>query len=149
MKRQTSWIIGGAVILLTVIGLSFVLMPQFQVYFYTPAEAKTLASSISQQTIKVGGMVQPGSVQWVPEDLNLSFVLTDLMETSIKVVHRGTPPDMFKENSGVVVEGHISAEGDQFIAQKLMVKHSEEYKAPDKGHSIDRNLLEKSIFKTE
>jgi cytochrome c-type biogenesis protein CcmE len=54
---------------------------------------------------------------------------------------------MFKENSGVVVEGRIDAAGKKMVSQRLMVKHSEEYKKPDAHHSVDKELLEKSIFK--
>ena len=42
---------------------------------------------------------------------------------------------MFREGIGVVVEGTMvkSNEGDVFKSERLMVKHSNEYKAPEDG----------------
>jgi cytochrome c-type biogenesis protein CcmE len=117
------------------------------VYFYTPQEAFAKAADINDKTIKVGGMVKAGTVVWKPEDLALDFVMTDMQGVDIEVSHKGTPPDMFKENAGVVVEGRIEADGKKMVSQRLMVKHSEEYKTPDSHHSVDKELLEKSIFK--
>ena len=145
--RQQRWLIGGVVIAATIIAISFLSLDSYTVYFYTPSEASAKAPDLTGKVIKVGGMVKPGSLSWKPEDLSLQFVLTDLDGHEIAIQHHGTPPDMFKENSGVVVEGRINENGHQFVAQTLMVKHSEEYKPPEMGHSIDKILLEKSIFK--
>jgi cytochrome c-type biogenesis protein CcmE len=141
------WIVGGAVILVAGLAVSNLQFGDNVVYFYTPQEAFAKAADIDSKTIKVGGMVKAGTVQWKPEDLALNFVMTDMQGTDIEVSHRGTPPDMFKENSGVVVEGRIEADGKKMVSQRLMVKHSEEYKKPDAQHSVDKELLEKSIFK--
>jgi cytochrome c-type biogenesis protein CcmE len=141
------WIVGGAVILVAGLAVSNLQFGDNVVYFYTPQEAYAKAADIDTKTIKVGGMVKAGTVQWKPEDLALNFVMTDMQGTDIEVSHKGTPPDMFKENSGVVVEGRIEADGKKMVSQRLMVKHSEEYKKPDAQHSVDKELLEKSIFK--
>ena len=84
---------------------------------------------------------------WKPEDLSLDFVMTDMRDTDIMVHHKGVPPDMFKEGQGVVVEGRIEQDGKRIVSRNLMVKHSEEYKKPDQQHSMNKELLEKSIFK--
>ena len=81
--------------------------------------------------------------------INIEKCNKSLKGTEIKVKHRGTPPDMFKENSGVIVEGKISKTGDNIIAYRLFVKHSEEYKVPGSGESRDHELLQKSIIKNE
>jgi cytochrome c-type biogenesis protein CcmE len=141
------WIVGGAVILVAGLAVSNLQFGDNVVYFYTPQEAYAKAADIDSKTIKVGGMVKAGTVVWKPEDLALNFVMTDMQGTDIEVSHKGTPPDMFKENSGVVVEGRIEADGKKMVSQRLMVKHSEEYKKPDAQHSVDKELLEKSIFK--
>ena len=52
----------------------------------------------------------------------------------------------FKEGQGVVVEGRLKGTGE-IQSRTLMVKHSEEYKKPDSKHSMDKQLLEESIFK--
>lgn len=143
------WIVGGAVLVVAGLAISNLQFGDNVVYFYTPQEATAKAAEINTKTIKVGGMVKAGSVSWKPEDLALNFTMTDMQGTDIVVAHKGTPPDMFKENSGVVVEGRIQADGKSMVSQRLMVKHSEEYKKPDAQHSVDKALLEKSMFKDQ
>lgn len=146
-KLPVKWIVGGGVLLVAALAVSNLKFSDNVVYFYTPDEAMAKAAEIETKTIKVGGMVKAGSVVWKPEDLALDFVMSDMKGHEIKVAHKGNPPDMFKEMSGVVVEGQISKDGTSMVSQKLMVKHSEEYKKPDTEHSIDKKLIEESMFK--
>ncbi len=150
MKKKSlpwKWIIGLGVVVVAALAVGNLKFGDSVVYFYTPDEAFAKAGTISDKTIKVGGMVKTGSVQWKPEDLALDFVMTDMRDTDIQVHHKGVPPDMFKEGQGVVVEGRIDADGKRMVSRNLMVKHSEEYKKPDAQHSMNKELLEKSIFK--
>lgn len=143
------WLIGGGIILVAALAISNLKFGDNVVYFYTPDEAQAKAMDIDSKTIKVGGMVKAGSVVWKPEELALDFVISDLKGHEIKIAHKGNPPDMFKENSGVVVEGRIAKDGTSMVSQKLMVKHSEEYKKPDAEHSLDKQLMEHSMFKEQ
>lgn len=146
--RSTRWLIGIGVIAIAVIVLAVTQLSSNVVYFFTPDEAMAKAADIQDQTIKLGGMVVPGSVDWKAQDLSLAFTVTDMKGHDIRVSHKGTPPDMFKEGSGVVVEGVIGRDGKTMTSHKLMVKHSEEYKKPgDHAKSVDKELLEKSMFK--
>lgn len=149
MKRSKNrWIIAGVILVIAMVGLSFISMDNNAVYFYTPSEAKTQAAELNPKIIKVGGMVLPGSVKWSPENLDLSFTLSDLKGTDIQVAYRGTVPDMFKEGQGVVCEGNISDDGSAIKARHLLVKHSEEYQPPHgQTASQEKELLEKSLFK--
>jgi cytochrome c-type biogenesis protein CcmE len=145
--KKTSWIVGGSVIAAAVVGMSFLNLSENLVYFYTPSEAFAKAPALAAKNIKVGGMVMDGTVNFDAEKLGLTFTMTDFKGHDIAVSHRGVPPDMFKEGQGVVVEGRLSEDGKQMTSRNLMVKHSEEYKTPDAQHSVDRELLEKSLFK--
>jgi cytochrome c-type biogenesis protein CcmE len=144
---NTKWIIGGAVIVVAIIVIASLNLGDNLVYFYTPGEAVAKAADLSGQTIKVGGMVQAGSMKWVPETLDLSFTLTDLKGHDISVSHKGTPPDMFKEGSGCVVEGRLEDAGKHIVSRNLLVKHSEEYKPQGDHSTMDKELLERSLFK--
>lgn len=147
-KKSLKWVIGGTVIVGAIVGMSFLTLNENLVYFFTPSEAFAKASELDGQVIKVGGMIKGGSVQWKPETLSLNFVISDLKGHEIAVAHTGTPPDMFKENQGVVVEGRLTEGGKAMISRNLMVKHSEEYKRPGSEHgSMDKELLERSLFK--
>lgn len=143
------WIIGVLIIGVAIIAISALNFGENIVYFYTPKEAVADAMTLSAKTIKVGGMVKAGTVDWQAKDIKLGFTLSDLKGVDIRVDHNGTPPDMFKENQGVVVEGRLSPDGSRIVAQRLMVKHSEEYKKPDDHSTMNQALLEESIFKNE
>jgi cytochrome c-type biogenesis protein CcmE len=147
--KRLKWILGCAVIACAVLTLSFMSLKGNSVYFYTTDEAMNKAQTLQKSEIRIGGMVKGGSVSWDRRTLRLEFIISNLKGHDISVEHQGSPPDLFKENSGVVVEGRLSSDGTHFAASKLMVKHSEEYRKPDGTHSMDRNLLEKSIFKGE
>lgn len=146
-KKSRRWLIASTIILATITTVSLMSVGQNSVYFYTPEEAKEQAVKLHGRDIKVGGMVKLGSKVWDREKLDLKFTLTNLKGAEIAVDHHGTPPDLFKENSGVVAEGRITQDGESFIATKLMVKHSEEYKKPDGHPSLEPALVEKSMFK--
>ena len=146
-KSNKKWVVGGGVIITAVIAMSFLNLGDNLVYFYTPMEAVAKASELEGQNIKVGGMVKTDTVKWVPEHLSLSFIMTDMNGNEINVAHKGTPPDMFKEGQGVVVEGRLANSGKDMVSHNLMVKHSEEYKSPEDPRSMDHKLLQQSIFK--
>jgi cytochrome c-type biogenesis protein CcmE len=129
MTRRTRFVAGGAVIVAALGYLIYAGLTQSVVYFVTPSEL--LAAPVTGKAYRLGGMVQAGSVRWEPRSLDLSFVLSD-GKTTIPVRHKGSPPDLFAEGRGAVVEGTWTGDG-HFRASIIMAKHSEEYKAPHDG----------------
>ena len=94
-------------------------------YFFTPTELKQENIPIDKR-IKVGGMVQKDSVE---RNLSkISFVITDY-ENSIKVIYDGIVPDLFKEESGVVVLGY--QKNQMIYAVEVLAKHDENYMPPN------------------
>ena len=94
-------------------------------YFFTPTELKQENIPIDKR-IKVGGMVQKDSVE---RNLSkISFVITDY-ENSIKVIYDGIVPDLFKEESGVVVLGY--QKNQMIYAEEVLAKHDENYMPPN------------------
>lgn len=151
MKKKGSkkWLIGGLVIAGAVIGISFLNLGDNLVYFYTPAEAYAKSAELEGQNIKIAGMIVPGSVKWQAQTLSLNFTMSDLKGHDIQVAHTGTPPDMFKEGQGVVVEGRLADKGQKMVSHLLLVKHSEEYKKSGDHTTMDKALIEKSMFKNQ
>jgi len=94
-------------------------------------------------------MVVANTVKWDASSLDLNFVLSDMKGNDINVHHKGQPPDMFKEGSGVVVEGRLGADGKSFESTKLLVKHSEEYKKPGDHALLDPDAIKSEILKNE
>ena len=94
-------------------------------YFFTPTELKDRKIPADKR-IKVGGMVLSGSVERISS--SISFVITDY-ENSIKVEYEGIVPDLFKEDSGVVVLGNLR---DKILyAEEVLAKHDENYMPPN------------------
>jgi cytochrome c-type biogenesis protein CcmE len=129
MSRRGKFVAGGLVIAAAIAYLIWSGVSQSVVYFVTPSEL--LAAPVPSKTYRLGGLVQPGSLKWEPKSLDLSFTLSD-GKASVPVRHKGSPPDLFAEGRGAVVEGSWTAEG-YFKASLILAKHSEEYKAPHDG----------------
>jgi cytochrome c-type biogenesis protein CcmE len=126
MRDRAKFIVGGVVIAGALGYMIYAGVTQSAVYFVTPAELR--AAAVPGKAYRLGGMVVPGSLKWEARALDLSFTLSDGAAT-VPVRHKGTPPDLFGEGRGAVVEGSWTDQG-YFKATLIMAKHSEEYKAP-------------------
>jgi cytochrome c-type biogenesis protein CcmE len=113
------------------------------VFFRTPGELAALGTDAVGAPMRLGGLVKAGSVQWDAQALDLRFVVQD-STGEIAVRAHDTPPPMFREGQGVVVEGRYTADG-VFEADNLMVKHSNEYRAPAPGE--DPKALYRSLVR--
>jgi cytochrome c-type biogenesis protein CcmE len=105
------------------------------VYYWSPAEMLSQGERAYGPTIRLGGVVKPGSIQWNAEHTTLHFqVATDRKADAVAVTVRSTevPPQMFREGIGVVVEGTFD-QSKVFSSNRLMVNHSNEYRAPKPG----------------
>ena len=112
-------------ILAVIIAMSVQELQETTVFFYTPQEVLASPSNFEDKTIRIGALVQKGSVEWNAKDIQLFFNITEDGNESIPVFYEGVKPDLFREGQGVVVEGKM--EGQRFEANQLLVKHSEEY----------------------
>lgn len=109
------------------------------VYFVTPTELIAKGDEAYDTPIRLAGQVAPSSVKWDAEALDLRFTMLDADGTQIEVHARKAPPQMFREGIGVVVEGRYLQTG-VFESTNLMVKHSNEYRAPEEGHDTKEML---------
>ena len=99
------------------------------VYYLTPTELADRGEAAIGQSVRLGGLVLPGSVAGSATDL--TFVLTD-GETEITVHSRVAPTSSFREGAGAVVAGALGPDG-VFEADEVLVKHDESYVAPSQG----------------
>ena len=139
--NRGKFIVGGVVIAGALAYMIYAGVTQSAVYFVTPAELR--ATAVPGKAYRLGGMVVPGSLKWEARALDLSFTLSDGTAT-VPVRHKGTPPDLFAEGRGAVVEGSWTADG-YFKAGLIMAKHSEEYKAPHDGAEPGYKELMKTL----
>jgi len=110
------------------------------VFYWTPGEMLAQGSKAYGPTIRLGGIVQPGSLQWDAAHTHLTFRVADGPQPgapSVVVQSRETPPQMFRERIGVVVEGTFD-KSQTFTSSRLMVNHSNEYRPPKPGDGPDK-----------
>ena len=88
----------------------------------------------ANQTFRVGGLVETGSVK--REGVRVTFRVTDTAQT-ITVAYDGILPDLFREGKGVVAEGRIEPDG-VFRASQVLAKHNENYMPPDAAHALEQ-----------
>jgi cytochrome c-type biogenesis protein CcmE len=139
-------VIGGGVVIAAVFAwLLFGGLEKNVVFFLTPQELLAKGTEGVNVPVRLGGQVKPGSVQWDATTLDLRFIVTD-GQREMAVRSTGAPPQMFRDGMGVVVEGQADPSG-VFHASSLMVKHSEEYRAPAPGeeaHEKYKTLIKQS-----
>ncbi len=99
-------------------------------YFRTPAEVVAGKTTVGEP-MRLGGMVAAGSIRRQADGLTIDFVATD-GKASIPVQFKGIVPDLFAENSGMVADGRMRADG-VFVADRILAKHDERYMPPQMG----------------
>jgi len=131
-KRLLLLLASGA--LLVAAGVFFV-YPIFRsnlAFYVTPGELAT-SSTRAKEVLRVGGLVQPGSLQRAANGaLNVRFTLTD-GESSVPVVYHGVLPDLFTEGKGAIAQGKLDASGT-LVATEVLAKHDENYMPPNVRH---------------
>jgi cytochrome c-type biogenesis protein CcmE len=129
--RRRPWgvLILVGVVLVVVAYLAFSSVGSALVYYLTPTELLARGDAAVGETVRLGGLVEAGSVSGPATDLR--FVVTD-GENGITVHSTVAPTRSFREGSGAVVEGSLNADG-VFEATQVIVKHDENYEAPPPG----------------
>ena len=96
-------------------------------FFYAPSDVKRDGLPLGK-AVRLGGMVEAGSIKHLPDGISIRFVVTD-GKASVPVTFSGIVPDLFREKSGVVAEGQFQPDGS-FVATNLLAKHDEKYMPP-------------------
>ncbi len=111
--------------------------------FYTPSEITQgkkdsgIKPSVGQR-IRIGGLVVPGSVKRDPDNLKVSFKLSDMKmpitfhesDPMVTVYYDGILPDLFRESQGIVANGRLTRgnSGNLHVdASEVLAKHDENY----------------------
>ena len=93
--------------------------------FYLPEEMAENPPETGR-AVRLGGMVQPGSLKTLADGVTVNFVVTGNEDDTMSVRYTGILPDLFVEGSGVVAEGSLQDDGT-FLATNLLAKHDENY----------------------
>jgi cytochrome c-type biogenesis protein CcmE len=142
VKKKTVYALLGVAVLGVAGFLISQALSSSLVYFVMPSEYARDAESFDGRRIRLGGFVEPGSVEFDEAKLHLAFHITDRLAT-YRVEYDGAPPDLFVENGGVVIEGRFH--DDVFVGDNLLVKHSNDYHPPAEGEPIDIEAMKESL----
>ncbi len=128
-KHQRLWLAGLAVLAVAgASGLALSALKDQAAFFYAPGDVKRQGLPLGR-AVRLGGLVQGGSVKKAADGVTMRFVVTDGVATT-PVTFKGIAPDLFRENSGVVAEGQFQPDGS-FVATNLLAKHDEKYQPPE------------------
>jgi cytochrome c-type biogenesis protein CcmE len=143
-KNQRLVLIGAALVaVLAAVLLAMWGLRDRAAYFYTPADI--IAGKAAQgQAIRLGGMVERGSIARQSDGLTIRFIVTDGQATT-PVIYRGIVPDLFREGSGVVAEGRVA--NGTFVADTILAKHDERYMPPELGNLAAEHKAGKTLQK--
>ena len=87
MKTRHKFVIGGAIIFGVLAALSVQGLQEMTVYFYTPQEVLAAPTDFQEKTIRIGALVQPGTVEWDARSIRLAFHITEDSMRSIPVIY--------------------------------------------------------------
>jgi len=103
--------------------------------FHSPTDIVVKAPG-PDQSIRLGGLVEEGSVQREEGSATVRFKVTDL-ENTVEVVYAGLLPDLFREGQGIVTTGKVV--GGKFIAEEVLAKHDENYMPPEAVDALKKS----------
>ena len=112
------------------------------VYYWSPSDLVGAGDKAYGASIRLGGMVSPGSLVTAASSSDVQFDVTDGSAT-VHVRTHGVPPQMFREGIGVVVEGTMTCEG-WFDGDRLMVSHDNNYRVPEDHQQMNAEELIRS-----
>ena len=131
-RRRLYFVVAGMVLLGAAAALVLYAMNDTLVFFYSPSEL--LAKQVPPgRTLRIGGLVETGSVAREADGTTVRFRVTDTAKT-VAVVYRGILPDLFREGQGVVAHGHMH--DGIFVADEILAKHDEKYMPPEVARSL-------------
>ncbi len=122
-QRRRLWL-AGSIVVAAMGFLVFQGLGNATVYFRTADEAVAQRSTLGTRRFRLEGTVVSGTVAESRGDVAFRVANNGV---EVAVVHRGDPPEMFKPDIPVVLEGHF--QGNEFASDRIMVKHSETYEA--------------------
>ena len=121
-RRRLYMVLAGMVLLSGAVALVLAALDENLSYFYDPSN---IAEAPPGRSIRLGGLVEEGSVERQADGLTVTFRVTD-MANSIAVTYKGLLPDLFREGQGVITQGTLGPDR-VFVALEVLAKHDETY----------------------
>ncbi len=139
MKRpRRGTLLGFGLVLVAFVALAAISLQSALVYDLTPTE---VAARPLGERVRLYGIVVDGSVHFDEPTATLSFAVTDGRSTTA-VSTQSIPTALFRDGVAVILAGHLIRSG-QFVADELVVKHSEVYAPLAPGETVPPGVLDR------
>jgi cytochrome c-type biogenesis protein CcmE len=102
-------------------------------FFYSPTQVAAGEAPMGKK-FRLGGLVEAGSIQRTPGDLEMRFQVVDA-NMAMPVSYSGVLPDLFREGQGVIAYGVLMPDGS-FKADELLARHDENYMPPEVAEAL-------------
>lgn len=139
-RARPATVLGLGMVLAALVAVVALGAPGAIVYYVTPTE---LAADPTDGPIRLYGVVESGSVRWEERTRELRFTVTD-GKTAVAVRTSAIPTALFRDGVAVVLAGRRES-ATSFLADELLIKHSEVYAPLAPGQTIPPGLLESVI----
>ncbi|MEE9465059.1 MAG: cytochrome c maturation protein CcmE [Candidatus Neomarinimicrobiota bacterium] len=95
-----------------------------EVPYVSIEELQSQQGQWKQDRIRLGGLVEEGSIHFSDDRLKVDFVIMQ-EENRLPVRYQGLTPDLFTDGAEVIIEGQL--EGGTFLADNLMTTCASRY----------------------
>lgn len=122
--------IGLAGIGVVVVALGFVVLKglgEATVYFRTADEAVAERDELGDRRFRLMGSVADDATT-TDEGVTFDVVFNDV---TVTVHHQGDPPEMFRPDQEVVLEGRWDDSGEFFVSDRMFVRHDATYESEE------------------
>jgi cytochrome c-type biogenesis protein CcmE len=131
MNPRKKFLVGSAIIVVTLLALAYVGYTQSKTYYHTISELPTLNGSTLHQRMRVSGNVRAGTI--AHRDGHTNFVLEEQGKTlTVSYIGADPLPDTFKDGAQALVEGRLTSDGS-FTAEQVQAKCASKYEASPTG----------------
>lgn len=140
-NKKLKFIIGGAVILVTIVYLMITSISSTGAYYITVSDLQNQPASSIGKKARVEGTLVSDSEDWDAVNLLLKFRMQDETGAQIVVSFHGSRPSNFTRATEAIVEGELLPDGT-FRADNLLLKCPSRYEeAPDvtEFEAVDTN----------
>jgi cytochrome c-type biogenesis protein CcmE len=132
-RRKRRFSLPALVVLVAVIGIGGFIIVQAlgsaTTFYRNTDEAVAQRETLGVKRFRLQGTVVPGTVVQTGEGVTFEISYNGVPMT---IRHVGDPPEMFKENEAVLLEGRFAGDGSNTYDSDLMiVKHSEVYESEE------------------
>lgn len=131
MKKSKRLTIVVLIVIAAVSYLIFSAVSQHSGVEITISELYENPDSFAAKYIVLEGELDPSSVLWNPEKIELSFTIFDREGQRLEVIYNGIKPDGFYDDVIAIVNGKYDLEKSQFIADTLQTRCPSTYEAQE------------------